>query len=277
MCQVLEVGRSGYYAWRKRKPSSRSVENQQLTRQIKTIFDQSKQSYGSPRIQAELADQGYYASRPRVARLMQQAGLKVKAKRRFIPSTTDSNHGFYLCPNLLDRAFEVGQINPAGVSDITYIHTLEGWLYLTTIMDLGDRRVIGWATSETMKVKQTTIMALRMATANRKPDKQTIFHSDRGVQYACREFRKELKRQKINRQSMSRKGNCWDNAVAESFFKSAKNEWLYKQVFASRDQARKAIFEYIEIWYNRQRRHSALNMKSPEKFLNDRKHPKMVA
>ncbi len=237
---------------------------------MKKVFRESKQSYGSPRMTSELRGQGLSVSRPRVARLMKEAGLKVKSKRRFVPATTDSNHGFYICDNLLDRDFKVGQINRAWVSDITYIHTLQGWIYLTTVMDLGDRRVIGWATSEDMSAKNTTVAALKMATANRKPAKRTIFHSDRGVQYACREFRKELKKQKMTRQSMSRKGNCWDNAVAESFFKSAKKEWLYRHTFETRNQAQRAVFEYIEIWYNNKRRHSALGMRSPKQFHLER-------
>jgi putative transposase len=266
MCQVLEVSRSGYYAWRKREASALAIENEAIVKEMKVIFAQSKQSYGSPRMCAELCSRGWTVSRPRVARLMRKEGLKVKAKRRFVPATTDSNHGLYISPDLLKRSFEVGEINRAWVSDITYIHTLEGWLYLTTVMDLGDRRIIGWATSKTMEAKQTTVAALKMATANRKPAKRTIFHSDRGVQYACREFRKELKRQRISRQSMSRKANCWDNAVAESFFKSVKKEWLYTQTFASRNQAQLAVFEYVETWYNTRRRHSALGMKSPQQF-----------
>lgn len=270
MCKVFEVGRSGYYAWHNRAPSNRVVDNQKIIAKMKQIFAESRESYGSPRMTSELQANGFCASRPRVARLMQQAGLKVKPKKRFVPATTDSNHGFYICMNLLDREFEVGQINRAWVSDITYIHTLQGWVYLTTVMDLGDRRVIGWATSEDMSAKNTTVAALKMATANRKPAKQTIFHSDRGVQYACREFRKELKKQKITQQSMSRKGNCWDNAVAESFFKSAKKEWLYRYTFQTPKQAQMAVFEYIEIWYNNKRRHSALGMRSPKQFYLER-------
>lgn len=240
--------------------------------EMREIFKQSRESYGSPRMWAELKSRGWSVSRPRVARLMQKAGLRVKSKRRFVPSTTDSKHGFHICPNLLDRDFKVGQINRAWVSDITYIHTLEGWLYLTTIMDLGDRRIIGWACSETMTAEQTTVAALNMALGKRKPSKNTIFHSDRGIQYACTAFRKQLKKHKISRQSMSRKGNCWDNAVAESFFKSAKKEWLYSQRFSSLKQAKRAVFEYIEMWYNNKRRHSALGMKSPKQFLFDLTH-----
>lgn len=270
MCQVLEVSRSGYYAWRNREPSALSIENQKIVLEMKAIFAQSRQSYGSPRMCTELRSRGWSVSRQRVARLMRKAGLKVKAQRRFIPATTDSNHGLFISPNRLKRNFRVGKINRAWVSDITYIHTLEGWLYLTTVMDLGDRRIIGWATSETMGARETTVAALKMATANRKPAKRTIFHSDRGVQYACREFRKELKRHKISRQSMSRKANCWDNAVAESFFKSVKKEWLYTQTFANRAQAQLAVFEYIETWYNTRRRHSALGSKSPQQFHLER-------
>jgi putative transposase len=269
MCQVFDVSRSGYYAWRKRGMSKREIENQSLTIEMKEIFKLSRQTYGSPRMHQELLSRGWKVSRPRVARLMQRAGLQVKPSRRYVPATTDSDHGLKVSPNLLDRNFEPGQINRAWVSDITYLPTLEGWLYLTTVIDLGDRKVIGWATSETMKTEDTTIPALKMAVANRKPAEQTIFHSDRGVQYAAKAFRKELKKQNITRQSMSRKGNCWDNAVAESFFKSAKNEWLAQTAFSTKEEAKLAVFEYIETWYNTQRRHEALGHKSPLAFLQE--------
>lgn len=236
---------------------------------MKEIFELSRETYGSPRVHQELLSRGWKVSRPRVARLMQQAGLRVKPKPGFVPATTDSDHDLRISPNLLDRNFEPGEINRAWVSDISYLPTLEGWLYLTTVIDLGDRRVIGWATSETMKTEDTTVAALRMAVVNRKPAEQTIFHSDRGVQYAADAFRKELKKHNITQQSMSRKGNCWDNAVAESFFKSAKSEWLAQTAFSTKEEAQLAVFEYIETWYNTRRRHQALGNKSPLAFFQE--------
>jgi len=253
------------------------LENQQLILEMKEIFKKSRQTYGSPRMHEELRRRGWKVSQARVARLMRQAGLKVKPQRRYLPSTTDSDHELAVSPNLLDRNFEPGQIRRAWVSDITYLPTLEGWLYLTTVIDLGDRKVIGWALSETMRTEDTTLPALRMAVAQRKPHKQTLFHSDRGSQYAAKAFRQELKRLNITRQSMSRKGNCWDNAVAESFFKSAKSEWLGKTASCSKKEVQLAVFEYIETWYNTQRRHAALGNKSPRAFFLENCYPKHAA
>ena len=266
MSKVLGVTRSGYYAWRKRGPSNRSIENQRLTAEVKQIFEQSNRSYGSPRITEALRERDWSVSRPRVARLMRKNGIRVKPKPRFVP-TTDSEHDEPICPNLLNRAFEPGKINRAWVSDITYVPTREGWLYLTTVMDLGDRRIIGWATSSDMSAQQTSIKAFKMARDNRKPDPKTLFHSDRGIQYAAKAFRKLLSDSNISQQSMSRKGNCWDNAVAESFFKTFKSEAMGKRPFESREKAQKAIFQYIEIWYNRKRLHSALGYKTPKEYL----------
>ena len=265
MCKVLCVSRSGYYAWRERLPSARAKETELLMEQIMEIFLESKSTYGSPRITHVLQSRGWKVSRPRIARLMRHAQLRSKVARKFVV-TTDSDHSFRYSPNLLQRDFRCGELSRAWVSDITYIRTGQGWLYLTTVIDLGDRRVIGWALSKTMKVVDTTIPALRMALINRKPKSGTIFHSDRGIQYACDEFRAELKKTPTIRQSMSRKANCWDNAVAESFFKTLKVEAIYGEKFHDWKTTEMAVFEYIEIWYNRKRCHQTLGYLSPEQY-----------
>lgn len=273
MCKVLGVSRSGYYSWIKRKPSKRAVENQKLMEQIREIHKKSKGTYGSPRITEELKINYVHVSRPRVARIMKKANIRSITKKRFV-ATTDSKHSFPVAPNLLNREFKVDSQGKVWVSDITYIRTLEGWLYLTIIMDLADRKIIGWALSSSMHASTTIIPAWRMAVQNRPFTSRLIFHSDRGVQYACNEFRELLSRNTIVAQSMSRKGNCWDNAVAESFFKTLKTEWVYQNKYVSRKQASISVFEYIETWYNTQRRHSSLNYLSPNeygKLLNKQK------
>jgi transposase InsO family protein len=273
MCKVLGVSRSGYYSWIKRKPSKRAVENQKLMEQIREIHKKSKGTYGSPRITKELKINYVHVSRPRVARIMKKANIRSITKKRFV-ATTDSKHSFPVAPNHLNREFNVDSQGKVWVSDITYIRTLEGWLYLTIIMDLADRKIIGWALSSSMHASTTIIPAWKMAVQNRPFTSRLIFHSDRGVQYACTEFRELLFRNTIVVQSMSRKGNCWDNAVAESFFKTLKTEWVYRNKYVSRKQASVSVFEYIETWYNNQRRHSSLNYLSPNeygKLLNKQK------
>ena len=273
MCRVLKVSKSGYYKWLKSSPSKRAIQNQVLTEQIRQVYQQSKQTYGSPRITQELLSRSIKVSRPRVARLMQKAGIQSIIRKKYV-ITTDSKHRFPIANNLLDRNFKVGEIGKVWVSDITYIRTTQGWLYLTTVIDLGDRRVIGWALSHSLEAKHTSIAAWRMAVKNRPITQEMIFHSDRGVQYACSEFVSMIKGYKYVRQSMSRKGNCWDNAVAESFFKSLKAEWTNRHKYQSFRQAELSVFEYIEGWYNIRRRHSALGYMSPnefEKFLLTKK------
>jgi putative transposase len=262
MCKALKVNRSSYYRWLNGGTNRRKAENVQLLYQIKEIFESSNQTNGSPRIRAALIKKGYRVSKPRVARIMRANGIRSKVKRKF-KITTDSNHSYPISPNILNRAFTPKSLNEAWVSDITYIRTKEGWLYLTTIIDLFNRQIIGWALSNTMYAKDTVIAAMRMALSRRKISSKLIFHSDRGVQYACKEFRKLLKKNKFITQSMSRKANCWDNAVAESFFKTLKSELIYHQRFETRKQAELAVFEYIEIWYNRKRLHSTLGYKTP--------------
>jgi transposase InsO family protein len=265
MCKVLKVSKSGYYKWVKSSPSKRFKENQELTEQIRQIHQLSKQTYGSPRITQTLRDRSCKVSRQRVARLMQKAGIRSKMRKKYV-ATTDSKHTYRVAENLLDRNFKVGNIGQVWVSDITYIPTKQGWLYLTTVIDLGDRKVIGWALSSSLKATDTSMTAFRMAITNRPISQKLIFHSDRGVQYACNEFTDMLKNYKMIEQSMSRKGNCWDNAVAESFFKSLKSEWTNWHKYQTLEQAALSVFEYIEGWYNSKRKHSALGYLSPMEY-----------
>lgn len=264
MCKVLGVSKSGYYSWLKRKPSKRAVENQKLMEQIRQIHKKSKYTYGSPRVTEELKINYVHVSRRRVARLMQKADIRSITKKKFV-ATTDSKHNYPVAPNLLNREFRVEAPGKVWVSDITYIRTIEGWLYLTVIIDLFDRKVIGWSMSSTLKTSETIAPAWMMALMNRPLTDKLIFHSDRGIQYACSEL-KELIRNPQVIQSMSRKGNCWDNAVAESFFKTIKTEWIYRFVYTTKKQALISVFEYIETWYNTQRRHSALNYLTPDEY-----------
>jgi putative transposase len=276
MCKVLGVSRSGYYEWLKREPSKRELENRSLMEQIRNIHKKSKRTYGSPRITRELKEKSIYVSRPRIARLMRQANIRGVAKKRFV-ATTNSKHNYPVAANLLNREFTTSHQGKVWVSDITYIRTGEGWLYLTVIIDLWDRKVIGWSTSKTLKAKDTVIPAWLMSIASRPVTEKLIFHSDRGVQYACAEFKKQLLSNTLVIQSMSRKGDCWDNAVAESFFKTIKTEWIYRHNYATRKQAELSVFEYIETWYNTQRRHSSLNYLSPLEFGKVMNKQKMVA
>ncbi len=261
MCKVLGVSRSGYYQWSHGSCSNRARQNEFLLREITNIYEQSHCTYGSPRIHKELVLKGYKVSRPRVARIMRYKNIQSKIRKKWIV-TTDSNHTAPIAPNLVNRNFTVDGPGQIWVSDLTYIRTNQGWLYLTVILDLFDRKVIGWATSNTMMAQQTSMAALRMALANRVATEDLIFHSDRGIQYACTEFTTLLRRKNI-RQSMSRKGDCWDNEVAESFFKTLKVECIYQNKLKTKPETQREVFTYIEIWYNRKRRHSALGYATP--------------
>lgn len=234
--------------------------NMHLKQEIKQIHQRSKQRYGSPRIHKELQMQGVKASLPLVAKLMRQENIYSIIRRRF-KQTTDSKHRYPIAPNLLMQQFSVNRKNEVWVSDITYVPTAEGWLYLTTVIDLFDRKVIGWAHSKTMYAEATSVAAFKMAALNSslQNNQSLIFHSDRGIQYACDEFTSELQKRPNISQSMSRKGNCWDNAVAESFFKTLKTELVYHRQYLTRQQAALDIFEYIETFYNTNRRHQLLN------------------
>lgn len=266
MCKVLKVSRSGYYSWLKNKPSKREVENRELLDQIREVHLESRKTYGAPRITAELRSRDVLVSRPRVARLMKKANIRSKMVKKF-KVTTNSKHQYRIMNNKLNRAFKVDRIGKVWVSDITYIPTVQGWLYLTIIMDLADRRIIGWSISNSLTTSDTVIPAWKMAIINRPISEQLIFHSDRGVQYSCNEFASLLDTSRKVSRSMSRKADCWDNAVAESFFKTIKTELVYDHQFQTKSQAKLEIFDYIEIWYNRKRRHSALGYLSPESYM----------
>jgi transposase InsO family protein len=261
MSEVFKVSRSGYYSWLGREPSKRAKQNERLRRLIHDAWQDSDKLYGSPRIYNLLKKDGCTASRPRIARLMAKMGITSRIRKKWI-KTTHSTHGWPVAANLLDRNFAPEELGQVWVSDITYIRGERGWMYLTTVMDLGDRQIIGWSLSDGMSAEETSIAAFKQAVIRRPPGKHLIFHSDRGVQYACENFTKKLDKHSIT-QSMSRKGNCWDNAPAESFFKTLKHELDIPDYFQSYQQARSAIFEFIEIWYNRKRLHSALDYQSP--------------
>ena len=263
MCRVFEVSRSGYYRWRRRQASQRAMANERLDAEIKAIYVGSKGRYGSPKITRELQDRGHRVGKNRVAKRMRLAGLRSKIRRKY-RVTTNSKHDFPIAPNRLERNFTAAAPDKVWVSDITYLATRSGWLYLTVIIDLFSRMVVGWALSSSLS-HEMVVTALKRAIRSRHPAKGLIFHSDRGVQYACTDFRKELDAQGFI-QSMSRKGDCWDNAVAESFFGIMKTELVYHEKYEGRQDTLHSIFEYIEAFYNRQRRHSALGYLSPAEY-----------
>jgi len=265
MCRVLGVSKSGYYSYDKRYKSNREQENELLLEQIRRIHKKSRQTYGSPRITDELYDNNIRCSKNRVARLMRENGIMAKMKRKF-KVTTHSRHTHPVADNLLQQKFTTGGVNKVWVSDITYIWTSEGWLYLSAILDLFSRRIIGWGVSKRLTSNLVT-NALRQAIWQRKAEKGLVFHSDRGSQYASSACRDTLKKHGML-QSMSGKGNCYDNAVIESFFHTLKTEMVYFERFRTRSEAKQSIFEYIEVFYNRQRKHSAINYKSPAEFEN---------
>ena len=260
MCRVLEVSRSGYYGWKKQPEGKRRKEDVKLLMEIRESYRQSRGSYGSPRITEDLRAKGYRCGENRIARLMRVNGIVAKTKRKY-KATTNSQHNLPVAPNLLKQDFVASEANKIWVSDITYIPTYEGWLYLTVIVDVYSRKVVGWAMSDRLTA-ECVIKALHQAIGRRGLSFGCIFHSDRGVQYASADFRAVLKRYGFI-QSMSRKGNCYDNALVESFFHTLKTEHVSFYRYATRAEARQSIFEYIEMFYNRQRRHSALGYRAP--------------
>lgn len=263
MCQLLEVSTSAYYDWLKRSPTPREKENAMLTELIKELFESQRKRCGTRTLKKALARQGFQVSRRRIGRLMKQAGLECKTKKKF-KATTDSKHAYPVAPNLLNREFQVDQPNQVWVGDITYVWTEEGWLYLATVIDLFSRRIVGWSMDNKMKTSLVND-ALLMALWQRKPERGLLWHTDRGSQYASDSHRQLLQTHGIT-QSMSRKGNCWDNAVAESFFHTLKIELIHQHRFATREEAKRAIFDYIEVFYNRQRFHSTNDYWSPVDF-----------
>ena len=261
MCKVLKVSRSCYYRWL----SIEKQEDTKLNNLIKNIFETSNSTYGTRRIKHQLVkDYGLIVSRRRIGKIMKKLGLVCKNKKRFRVKTTNSNHNFLIAPNRLNQDFFVTKPNQVYVGDITYIPTKQGWLYLAVVIDLFSRRVIGWSMDDTMKTSLVND-ALLMAIQRRKPKPGLIWHTDRGSQYASDSHKQLLKKFGII-QSMSRKGNCWDNAVSESFFHTLKTELIYNSIFETKTQARIEIFSFIEIWYNRKRLHSYLDYMSPDEF-----------
>ena len=275
MCRVLDASRSGYYAWRKRPVSSREMANQEMKEQIDEIYQQSRHTYGSPRIRAELADRGIQCGVNRIARLMNEAEMVAKQSAKFKVMTTDSDHDYPVAPNLLGRDFTTERPNEKWLSDITYIPTDEGWLYLALVMDLYSRRIIGWAMADNLQ-RWLAIDALQMALETRQPPPGLIHHSDRGSQYASKAFRQLLKAHGL-RGSMSRKGDCWDNAVVESFFGSLKQERVQWKSYQTRWEAQQDILQYISVFYNGYRLHSTLNYVSPNEYERQFSEMKNVA
>ena len=267
MCEVFEISRSGYYSWRERKESKRAEANRTVLTEIHKVHEQSKQAYGAVKTWHELKAQGIACGRHRVARLRRQAGIEARRKRRF-RITTQSRMGVVAAENKLNRNFEVGCINRAWVGDITFIATAVGWLYLAVLIDLYSRKVVGWAMSERID-QQLVIDALNMAILKSEPKPRLIHQTDQGRQYSSTACVEILKKHGMV-PSMSRRGNCYDNAVAESFFSSLKNELVHHRSFNNRDEARTAIFEYIEVFYNRQRRHQSLDYVSPVEYERSR-------
>lgn len=268
MCALLGVSSSGYYAWKKRKPSRRQLDDMIYLAHIREHFQLSNETYGYPRMQVELAEQGVMIGKHRVARLMRDNGLKAAQKRRF-KRTTDSHHDHPIAPNLLDQDFSCEAPNQKWGTDISYVWTREGWLYLAIVLDLYSRRIIGWAVSNRLK-KSLATTALSRAITMRQPKPGLIHHSDRGSQYCSHEYQSLLKQNNIT-PSMSGKGNCYDNAMVETVFKTIKNELVWRTSFQTRQQAAIQLGKYIEGFYNPKRRHSALGYKSPINFEADMK------
>lgn len=272
MCRALQVSTSGYYAWRRRGESRRAQENRALVVEIKALHSESKRTYGSPRIYRELKKRGVRCSENRVARLMRASGLRTKQARRF-RATTDSRHDLPVAKNTLDRQFVPAAPNQAWAADITYVWTREGWLYLAVVMDLYSRRIVGFSMQKTLR-RRLVLDALKMALGGRRPPVGLLHHSDRGSQYASTDFQRLLAERGIVC-SMSRKGNCWDNAPVESFFATLKRELVHHRRYESRAEARTELFEYIESWYNRKRLHSSLGYLSPVDYEQQTLHQAM--
>ena len=263
-CEVLEVSRAGYYARRERPASARAKRRQELTRKVKAVHEQNRGVYGSPRVFQVLKARGESVCENTVAKVMNEQGIRAKGKKKFVPRTTDSRHQRPVADNVLDRQFRTPMPDRTWAVDITYVPTDEGWLYLAGVIDLCSRRIVGWSMAEHMRTELVSD-ALSMALARRSPGEGLLHHSDRGVQYASEDYQHLLQSHGIAC-SMSGKGDCWDNAVMESFWATLKTELVNHERYETREQARASIFGYIEVFYNRQRLHSSLGYLSPEQF-----------
>ena len=264
LCRTLNVSKSGFFAWLKRRPSPRTLRSQALAVRISEVHRESGCIYGSPRVYRELLSRGERVCENTVARLMQMQRIRSIIAKKFVPCTTDSRHDFAVADNALGRNFNAEGPNQKWVADITYIETQEGWLYLAGVMDLYSRKIVGWSMSDNMRV-DLVADALKMALAGRRPRPELLHHSDRGVQYASTDYQALLATHGCVC-SMSRTANCYDNAVMESFWGTLKTELVHHTKYASRDEARQSLFKYIEVFYNRIRRHSSLGYVSPEAF-----------
>ncbi len=268
MCKILEVCRSAYYAWLSRPPSATRVRQQRIAEAASEAFEENHGEAGYRPIHAQLNEEGTECGREMVRKALKKQGLAAKIAPKFVPQTTDSDHELPIAPNLLDREFTASRPNEKWTSDITYIRTGEGWLYLAVVIDLFSRKIVGWSMAEHMR-SELVLEALDMAIVHRRPTADLMFHSDRGSQYASKIFRKRLKFLKIT-QSMSRKGNCWDNAPSESFFGKLKTGWVHRQSYKTREEAVHSIYFFIEMYYNSKRRHATLGYVSPNDF--ERRH-----
>lgn len=268
-CRVLGVSPSGYYRWRRDPEGVRATRRAALVEQIRAVHEASRRTYGAPRVRAALLARGVRLNRKTVARIMRESSIRSKVARRFRVRTTDSAHAHPVAPNVLGRAFTAGTLDAAWLCDITYIPTAEGFLYLAGVMDLCSRRIVGWSMAEHLRA-ELVADALAMATGARRPAPGLLHHSDRGVQYCCGEYRAELEAWGMIA-SMSRTGDCYDNAPKESFWATLKKELMSDRAFATRAEARAAIFDYIEVFYNRQRIHSRIGYVSPEQFEASRR------
>jgi transposase InsO family protein len=263
-CDVLEVSRSGYYAWLTRPQSARGRRREELARKILAVHAENRGVYGSPRVCRALKAQGQSVSRNTVAKVMSERQIRAKTKKKFVPCTTDSRHGRPVADNVLDRQFAADAPNRKWAADVTYVPTAEGWLYLAGVIDLYSRKVVGWSMADHLRTELVS-EALKMAIAHRRPGEGLLHHSDRGAQYASDEYVGLLQSHGME-VSMSGKGDCWDNACMESFWATLKTELVNDACYATREQARQSIFEYIEVFYNRKRLHSSLGYNSPEAF-----------
>ena len=272
LCRAMQVSKSGYQDWRKRLPSLRAQQEQELLTCIREEYNTSKGTYGSPRLHRELKKKGVRCGRHRLVRILRKYEITARPLRRFVV-TTESDPALPVADNLLNRQFTAEAPNTKWTSDITYIWTSQGWLYLAVVLDLYSRRIVGWAMGVTLE-RSLVITAMQMALISRKPGSGLLCHSDRGSQYASGDYQNVLK-QAGAVCSMSRKGNCYDNAPTESFFASLKRELVYRTTFATQEAARTALFEWIVVWYNRKRSHSTLGYMSPEQFEQQQQHEPM--